>query len=306
MSFKVIDPGAMALIQDGGRKGFQHLGVTAGGPMDEYAFDWANWLLGNTRGAAALEITYGLVALEAQADVTIALTGADLGASLNGKPLLPWQACQVSAGDRLSFATPVSGLRAYIAMPGGIKAEPRLGSVATVVREKVGGLDGSGQSLKKGDILQSTSPRPNALRHMPDWAVPDYGAPLLLGVIPGYQFEGFSTVQRMKFFSSDYMVTSNIDRMGYRLKGEAVISEQSGIISEGIALGAIQIPQDGQPIVLMRDRQTIGGYPKIGCVFSLDLAKLSQRKPGDGVAFTLMDVADAENRRALYDHQFRL
>jgi allophanate hydrolase subunit 2 len=125
-----------------------------------------------------------------------------------------------------------------------------------------------------------------------------------LGVIPGYQYERFSAVERMKFFSGTYQVSTNIDRMGYRLQGEPINSGSSGIISEGIALGAVQIPADGQPIILLRDRQTIGGYPKIGCVFSLDLARLAQRKPGGRVEFTLLDLAAAENRRVLYDHQF--
>jgi len=304
MSFKVIDPGMMALVQDAGRSGYQHLGVTTGGPMDEHAFDWANWLLGNDRGSAALEITYGMLVLEVQADMTVALTGADLGATLNGESLAPWQVCTVKAGDRLSFNTPVSGLRAYLAMPGGIRAEARLGSVATVAREKLGGLDGSGQALQKGDLLQPVVEHAGAQHSMPEWAIPDYSAPLELGLIPGYQYESFPPVQRMKLLTSAYTVTSNIDRMGYRLKGEPVKGEQTGIISEGIALGAVQIPQDGQPIILMRDRQTIGGYPKIGCVFSLDLARLAQCVPGDSVAFKLMDIADAENRRMLYNRQF--
>ncbi|MBA4503026.1 5-oxoprolinase subunit C family protein [Marinobacterium marinum] len=304
MSFKVIDPGMIALVQDGGRAGYQHLGVTTGGPMDEHAFDWANWLLGNPRGSAALEITYGMLVLEALSDMTFALAGADLGATLNGKPLLPWQQYQVQAGDRLKFGTPENGLRAYLAFPGGIQTVARLGSAATVTREKLGGLDGSGKPLQRGDRLLSMESAVAEQRAMPDWAIPDYSEPLKMGLILGYQYECFSITQRMKFFTAPYTVTSNIDRMGYRLQGEPVASEQNGIISEGIALGAVQIPQDGQPIVLMRDRQTIGGYPKIGCVFSLDLAKLAQRKPGDIVEFRLMDVAEAENRRMLYDRQF--
>lgn len=304
MSFEVIDPGPLTLIQDAGRVGYQHLGVGTGGPMDEHAFDWANWLLGNARGAAALEITYGMVTLEAKADMSVALTGADLGASLNGRPLQPWQTHGLRCGDRLAFAAPVSGLRAYIALPGGIKAPPRLGSVATVTREKLGGPDGNGRRLQKGDRLEPCADGPAAQRTFPHWARLDYADPLRLGVIPGYQYERFSAVERMKFFSGTYQVSTNIDRMGYRLQGEPINSGSSGIISEGIALGAVQIPADGQPIILLRDRQTIGGYPKIGCVFSLDLARLAQRKSGDRVEFTLLDLAEAENRRMLYDHQF--
>jgi len=304
MSFRIIDPGPMTLIQDAGRHGYQHLGVTTGGPMDEQAFDWGNWLLGNPRGVAALEITFGMLVMEAESEMTLALTGADLGARLNNTPLPSWQTFVARPGDRLSFSRPVRGLRAYLAMSGGIRASARLGSVATVPREQLGGLNGDGQPLQRGDRLQPLWDQPRERRNLPERAIPDYSEPLRLGLIPGYQYDHFSVAQRMNFLTSRYTLTPNMDRMGYRLSGPAVSHEQSGIISEGIALGAVQVPQDGQPIILMRDRQTIGGYPKMGCVFSLDLARLSQKLPGDQVEFTLLDAAEAENRRMLYDRQF--
>lgn len=304
MGFKVIDPGVMALLQDTGRFGYQHLGVTTGGPMDEYAFDWANWLLGNPRGAVSVEITYGHTVLDAEADMDIALTGADLGATLNGQYLSPWQSLTLRAGDRLTFNTPVNGLRAYLAVAGGFGAITRLGSAATVMREQLGGLDGTGQRLLKDAYIQPQAAVATRGRVMPEWAIPDYAEPVQLGLIAGYQYDRFAVSERMKLLTGDYTVTSNIDRMGYRLSGEPVLSGQSGIISEGIAFGAVQIPQDGQPIVLMRDRQTIGGYPKVGCVFSLDVARLAQRMPGSRVGFYLMDVAEAENRRLLFDRLF--
>ena len=139
---------------------------------------------------------------------------------------------------------------------------------------------------------------------MPDWAIPTYSDSIELGLIAGYQFQAIPAVQRAIFFSGQYRVTDQIDRMGYRLQGNAIETGINGIVSEGIALGSVQLPSDGQPIVLMRDRQTIGGYPKIGTVFSLDLALLGQAKPGDRINFRLMDVADAENRRVLFERHF--
>ena len=135
--------------------------------------------------------------------------------------------------------------------------------------------------------------------------VPDYQQHLRLGVIPGYQYRSFSIVQREKFFSCDYEISQNIDRMGYRLKGDAIHSDLDGIISEGIAYGAIQVPKDGQPIVLMKDRQTIGGYPKIGCLSALDAGLLAQRGPGSSVSFFLSDVAEAEGRRMLFNQRLK-
>ncbi|ANG61832.1 allophanate hydrolase [Marinobacterium aestuarii] len=306
MSFEVINPGILSLLQDGGRFGYQHLGVTSGGPMDEHAFVWANHLLGNAPGAAQLEITYGLLQLRCQADSCIALAGADLGARINGAPLAPWCTRRVRKGDEITFATPVTGLRAYLAVPGGFQAEARLGSCATVCREGLGGGDGTGAKLKAGDILPFEPNRTAIDARVPAWAIPDYDSPLELGVMPGYQHDEFDIVQRTKFFSASYKVSQNMDRMGYRLSGDAIQPRRNGIISEGIAFGAIQIPSDGQPIVLLRDRQTIGGYPKIGCISALGAAQLAQRGPGARVRFRPMDVSEAEAQRMIFNHSFGL
>ncbi|OOZ41300.1 hypothetical protein BOW52_04770 [Solemya elarraichensis gill symbiont] len=135
---------------------------------------------------------------------------------------------------------------------------------------------------------------------MPPWAIPDYDAELALGVVPGYQAEQFPDEELEKLFSSGYEVTQNIDRMGYRLSGEAIDSGLDGIISEGICYGAIQIPGDGQPIVLMKDRQTIGGYPKIGSLTALGAAQLSQRGPGALVTFYPLSIYEARIQRILF------
>ncbi|UTW14209.1 biotin-dependent carboxyltransferase family protein [Marinobacterium rhizophilum] len=306
MSFEVINPGILTLLQDAGRYGYQHLGVTTGGPMDEHAFAWANHLLGNAAGSAQLEITYGLLQLRCLADTCIALTGADLGARINGEPLAPWSTRRVRKGDEIAFATPLSGLRAYLAVLGGFQAEVRLGSCATVCREGLGGGDGAGGKLRAGDILRFEPSRALIEARVPAWAIPDYDRPLALGVMAGYQHDEFDIVQRTKFYSASYKVSQNIDRMGYRLSGDAIAPARNGIISEGIAFGAIQIPSDGQPIVLLRDRQTIGGYPKIGCISALGAAQLAQRGPGSQVHFHPMDVCEAEAQRMIFNHRLCL
>ena len=192
--------------------------------MDEHAFLWANRLLGNSFDSAQLEITIGQLSLEVQQPTTIAITGGDLGASLNGKPIKPWFSYPVDSGDLIAFSTPVSGLRAYLAVKGGFDFPKQLGSVSTVSREKIGGLHSDGKKLAPGDLLnyQPSSPLPHT--GVPSQFIPDYQAPITLGVILGYQCESFSKTEISKFFSLEYEVSSDIDRMGYRLSGEAVHS----------------------------------------------------------------------------------
>lgn len=305
MSFEVLDPGMLTQIQDQGRIGFQHIGVTTGGPMDEHAFSWANRLLNNPINALQLEITFGGLTLLAHTNTLIALTGADLGAQLNDQPIKPWQTYEISKGDKLSFRMPVAGLRAYLAVSGGLDVPAKLGSSATVSREQLGGLDGNGAKLAKGDRIPLMPLAPVAKAMVPDSDIPDYQKPLRVGVIPGYQYEHFSRMERDRFLNTEYEVSQHIDRMGYRLTGEAIQCDLDGIISEGIAFGAIQIPADGQPIVLMKDRQTIGGYPKIGSLSALDAGQLAQRAPGAAVTFYLSDVAEAEAQRMMFNYRLR-
>jgi allophanate hydrolase subunit 2 len=166
------------------------------------------------------------------------------------------------------------------------------------MREKIGGLTSKGDKLKKGDSLSYHTSHDHQQRAVPRLAIPNYGNKEI-PVILGYQYQSFSSLERANFFSSDYTVSSNSDRMGYRLEGKAVHTELKGIISEGIAYGAIQIPKDGQPIVLLRDRQTIGGYPKMGCVTRVGGGILAQQKPGDIIQFTPITVDQAEQERHL-------
>jgi len=306
MGFKVIDPGMLTLMQDHGRFGWQHIGVTTGGPMDEYAFYWANHLLNNIPEAAQLEVTFGNLKLETDQNCTIAITGADLGARINNQNVAPWHSYQLKAGDTISFGQPISGLRAYLAVAGGFVGENKLGSLATVLRENIGGHRGDGSKISRDDYLV-TLPKAHApSASTPEWAIPDYHSDTHLGVILGYQQDSFPRHELALFFMSDYEVTNEIDRMGYRLSGRPVRSTLKGIVSEGIAPGAIQLPSDGQPIVLMKDRQTIGGYPKIGCLSTLEVGKLAQQKPGSKVSFYPMDVSEAEGRRVIFNRRLNL
>ncbi len=298
MAFKVVKAGVLALIQDLGRHGQQSIGLTTGGPMDEMAFRWGNAILDNDPNAPQVEITFGMLTLAAQADTSIAITGADLGATLNDISVASWQTYSIKQGDMLAFNQPVWGLRAYLSVKDGFLCKEILGSVATVMREKIGGLTGKGDKLHNNDLLRYSPYTRHKPRAVPRVATPNY-AQTAIPVMLGYQYQSFTPAERARFFSSNYRVSSASDRMGYRLQGSAITSDVQGIISEGIAYGAIQIPQDGQPIVLLRDRQTIGGYPKIGCVTSYGGGILSQQTTGAGIQFTPITVDQAQHERHL-------
>nr|WP_067287022.1 biotin-dependent carboxyltransferase family protein [Marinobacterium profundum] len=304
MAFEVVKPGFLTLLQDYGRYGMQHLGMASGGPLDEQAFLWANRLLDNHYNCAALEITLGPVRLRALQATQIAITGADFAARINQLSIEPWHSYWIEAGDELSFAAPRSGMRAYLAVMGGFEAKLQHGSCATVMRELSGGLQGDGRRLEVGDRLECCAAPRRRTRQVPPGYVPDYSAPLCLRLLPAYQYDQFDAAQVRRFFSSDYLVSPSSDRMGYRLSGPAIPSRLDGIISEGIAYGAVQVPGDGQPIVLLRDRQTIGGYPKIGCVASLDAAQLAQRGPGAVIRFTPGEFSDIEAERLAFNRFF--
>ncbi|MBF8999071.1 5-oxoprolinase subunit C family protein [Vibrio nitrifigilis] len=300
MMLRILSPGPLSLLQDLGRQGHQHIGVSPGGPMDEHAFLWANRLLDNTLNDAQIEITMGQFRAEFTAEITFALTGADMGAKLNDKPIVPWQSYHAQPGDTIALRGARYGTRCYLAVKGGFTSDPILHSRTTVVRDQLGGLDQHGSALKAGDEVPYITQQDDApLRHVPSQFVPEYGPNIELEVIPSYQFDRFAPEQRERFFNHDYTVTTNCDRMGYRLSGESIQCQEQKLISEGIALGAIQIPADGQPIVLMRDRQTIGGYPKMGCVCAKDLSKLAQSQPGTTVRFVEKSLEQATQERRL-------
>lgn len=306
-SFKVIKPGACSLLQDEGRFGYQHFGITTGGAMDETAARWANRLLGNSSNAVLLEITLGNVQLEATADTWIALTGADLGLRINGEKKSNWQSHFVQQGDLVSMGWAVMGVSSYLAVVGGFQLKSDFGSCSTVKREQLGGL--TGNALEAGDELHFSSVPKSYFpcsRAVPSMYIPNYSESVILRVIKGYQVEEFLENSVQQFFASSYKVSSESDRMGFRLQGEAIETGVSGLLSEGIAYGAIQIPADGQPIVLLKDRQTLGGYPKIGSVLPLDSYKLSQCRAGSEVNFKEVSLKEAQQLMKTFQRFFSI
>ena len=286
----------LCLLQDAGRFGVRHLGVTQGGAADWLSMAWANWLLGNSPDAAVIEITLGGLTLVAQADCTLALAGADLSAAVDGQALKPWRSFDLKKGQTLAFTQPRLGARAYLAAPAGFNAPQVLGSCATVAREQLVGPDGFGRGLAAGDELSyggHAQPHRELGRELQPLFSPNPG----LDVVLGAQVGAFSGQSTFDAFNSPWILDTRADRMGIRLLGPPLVYQGAPMISEGIPLGAIQVPPDGQPIVLLNDRQTIGGYPRLGALTPLALARLAQCLPGEGVHMrpTTQDAAQREH-----------
>jgi len=300
VGLRVRRAGPLALLQDAGRFGVRHLGVTQGGPADLHAWAWANRLVGNGWGGTVLEVTVGGLELEVARDLVLAVCGADLGATLDGEALPLWQRVTVREGQRLVFATPRAGLRAYLAVAGGFVAEPVLGSCACVVREGLGGHDGNGHSLAVGDTLRVCAHPPSGgAPTVPDEARPDYRGECRLALLPGAQIADFDGTSLYAAFNARWQVDDRADRMGVRLTGPALRCRIGSLVSEGLGLGAVQVPPDGQPIALLNDRQTIGGYPRLGALTPLSASRLAQCVPGQSVRLVAQspERALAEHRR---------
>ncbi|NOH96986.1 biotin-dependent carboxyltransferase family protein [Vibrio sp. 99-70-13A1] len=290
-SLTIIKPGQMTLIQDFGRFGTSHLGLTQGGPVDDYAYSWANHLLANPVNQSVIEITLGQVKIRVDEDCELAICGGDLDAKLDGKPVSNWSTFIAHKGQMLSFGLPKNGLRAYLAIKGGFNIPLTLGSSSTVVREKIGGVNNGApcEANVKLNFFKHPIPTQYKSRSLTFRFKPNYNLPVTLRVVEGYQNQYFSEEAKQAFYSREFKVDQNSNRMGYRLQGEAIESPKLDMLSEGIALGAIQIPQDGLPIILLNDRQTIGGYPKFGCIARIDLPRLAQAKPGHSISFVKGD-----------------
>ena len=300
--FSVKQPGLLSLLHDRGRYGAHSLGLTTGGPLDFVAFDWANRLLGNDINATTIEIGFGGLVLEANLETSAVITGAVAPCKLNGEALEQWKTFDVSPGDQIEIGFATAGTRSYLAVSGGFDIEPSFGSTSTVVREKIGGLEGA--KLNPGDSLPCPSRRLEQHVCLHESDQPQYTGEATLRVVTGYQQAAFSPAQQWRFFNSEYQLTERCDRMGFRLEGETVSSNLVGMLSEGICLGAIQIPADGQPIVLMNDRQTIGGYPKIGSVIAHDVARLGQLSAGARVRFEAISIEAAHNIHCLENARY--
>ena len=285
---RVIKAGILTQIQDRGRVGYGDIGITQSGAADGYSAAWANRLLFNDLDDALLEILLGDVVFVAETKSLIALTGAEAELRINGilKPL--WRTHLLQVGDRVEIGIARRGLRLYLAVKGGFASQKQLGSYATTLKE------GFGHKVENGDLLfPSDTYTSRPITATPKTLIPEYIDRMTLRVVLGYQAEYFPLVAREHFFSTPYQVTQATDRMGCRLQGEPVTYEGEELISEPIAYGSIQIPADGQPIVLLNERQTIGGYPKIGAVIPMDCYRLAQARPGTTVAFKEIGLEEA-------------
>lgn len=295
MSLRVEQTLGLAQLQDHGRFGVRHLGVTQGGALDWISAGLANHLLGNSADCPVLEIPLGGLTLRCEQDTTLALTGADLQATLDDQLLAPWCSFAVKAGQRLVFNTPLYGVRAYLAAPDGFRAPQVLGSCATVVRDRLGGLQGNGAALQAGDQLDAAARRPKPVS-LPEPLRLDLRRPVQLELVPGAQIARFSGVSLFQAFNQVWRVDARADRMGVRLQGPVLHYQGEALVSEGIALGAVQVPPDGQPIILLNDRQTIGGYPRLGALSPVAVARLAQCGVGEPVRLRISSHSQARER----------
>ncbi len=281
-AFEVLHPGVHTTIQDLGRPGFMRYGIPASGVADRFSARVANLLVGNAPGAALLEITLFRLELLALNDLIIAVTGGNLSPVVNNNPLPMWQTVPISKGERVAFRARKQGFRAYLALQGGFSGQKFLGSRSVFIRGLMGNM------LKAGEILEteSTALKPTSPKSLAKEMIPPFPANNFLRVILGPQEDRFTPGGIATFLSSAYRVSPQSDRMGYRLQGPPIKhSGDADIISEPIARGAIQVPGDGLPILLLWDAQVSGGYTKIANVISADLDRVAQVMPGESLHF---------------------
>jgi len=304
MSLEVIDVNCLATIQDSGRKGWRRFGVPSSGPMDAFAFQAANALAGNSPDHAVIEIGMGDITFRVLHDCVVAVAGVGYRLSIYVWDFPLWSSYYVRGGWTIRLTKTDGGMWAYIAISGGIQTQPRLGSCSTYLRGRLGGFDG--RQLHFGDVLQTGNPSRSinelAARTLPEEARPAYSDHPIVDVIMGPQEKYFTDESIDTFLSSEYSISTTSDRMGYRLEGAALTHRgQAELISEGMTMGAIQVPSNGQPIIMMADSPTTGGYPKIATVTSADLPLLGQCAPNrNKIRFRETTVAKAQKKyRAL-------
>lgn len=294
MSFEVINSPLFATIQDRGRFSYTSIGVTNSGVMDEYSYHVANKMLENDSNSNIIEISFSNIIFKSHVSTTIAITGAKCEFFINDIAKNIWQTHHINIGDIVKVGKIIEGSRVYLCVKDGFNIKKEFGSNATTIKEKLGGI--SGDKLKKGDMLPCKNSIHKHKMRLKDNYIPCYKNELELRVILSYQDNNFQEEQIKKFFSSTYSVTNEFNRMGCKLSGDSIACDINGIISEGISFGAIQIPSDGQPIILLKDRQTIGGYPKIGSVLSIDCFKLAQVKPSCKISFKPIGINEAQDK----------
>jgi antagonist of KipI len=294
-------PGLLTTVQDLGRMGYGPMGISASGAADPVALQLANLLVGNARGAAALEMTLSGGRLPFPQGAVVALGGSDFSAVSDGQSLRLWIPHAIAPGSTISFGGTRTGARCYLGVAGGIHVEPFLGSASTHLVSGLGGY--AGRALRKGDVLQLGEPEKSIWRRK---LVPEliraWEPRKTLRVTPGPQADWFPKATRKLFADSSFTVMEDSDRLGLRLLGPALNSAGSHeMITEGVTLGAIQVTPSGQAIILFVEQQTTGGYPKIANVIGADRTSLGQLRPRDEVRFEMISLEEA---RALWiEHQ---
>jgi antagonist of KipI len=317
VSLTITGAGLQTTVQDLGRPAFQHAGIPGSGAMDVAACRAANFLVGNDDGAAVLEAALIGPTIVFDDEALIALTGGDLDASIDGWPVPRWHALHVPAGATLRFGRPAIGCRAYIAVSGGIDVPLVFGSRSTYLRAAFGGLEG--RALRAGDRLAVGTPPPLArhiARSLPvsgdrataaRWSVsttlrPSYRDEPTVRLVGGAHLNLLDDASRQALYTARFRISSSSDRMGYRLDGQSLsLRAPTELLSEGVTFGTVQLPPGGVPIILMADRQTTGGYPRIGEVASADLPLVAQLKPGDSLRFRSVAVEEAQ--RLIVQHE---
>lgn len=305
MSIIVESAGLLTTVQDMGRTGYQQFGIPVCGVMDPRAATIANLLVGNPDGEAVLECTLVGPTLRFNTSCCIAITGGDLGGILNGAPIPTYRAVAVKAGQILRFAAPRTGCRAFVAFSGGLDVPVVMGSRSTDLKAKLGGIQG--RKLAQGDVIGLRSPSACLPNLSERYLAPEFVPRSCydLRVVLGPQENAFTQAGINTFLTQTYKVTPQSDRMGCRLDGPVIQHKESAdIISDGISFGAIQVPASGKPILMLSDRQTTGGYTKIGTVISADFRILAQLRPGDQVRFQSVPMEEAQ--QALLDQRAAL
>lgn len=289
--FRVVAPGAFTTVQDEGRFGYQAMGVPVSGALDKRSYRLANLLVGNSVGEAALEVTIVGPKLEVLAEADLTVTGALVPVKLNGEEVGCWRSIRVKPGDLLEIGQVRAGCRAYLAVGGGFELPPVMGSRSTYMLAGLGGLEG--RNLRAGDMLCASCVLLGKGRELPEKFIPVHEGLATLRAVAGPQSDYFSNSRALE--AGEYMVTAKADRMGYRVQGRALefaAGYPGSIVSEPSVPGGIQVPPDGQPIILLVE-QTVGGYAKPATVISQDISRLAQTTPGDSVCFELVSLERA-------------
>jgi antagonist of KipI len=302
-ALEILHGGTFTTIQDLGRQGYQQFGMPTAGALDITSLRLANRLVHNDEGQACLEITFIGLRLLALRDIVIAITGGNLMPQVDGSPLPMWQTVPVRRNSKISFTGVRDGIRSYLAVAGGIRVPEVMGSRSTYIRGGIGGVEG--RPLTTGDRLRICS-RPTGFPRckVKEELIPHYGREWEARVIMGPQEDYFSKRGIEAFTSSEYTITPQSDRMGYRLQGPVIEHRRKAdIISDATCLGSIQVPGHGLPIILLADRQTTGGYPKIATAISVDVYHLGQAKPGDTIRFFPISVTEAHKVRKNYERR---